>query len=105
MNPRPLVPEDIRPGVLQAAERRSLHRVLAASVLAKATRKFERDVLRTAWPGDNHAAQLQRAISNPTSTTDGAVVSPSPKRRSNTARGLVSYGSGVVGERHDSVLL
>ena len=34
-----------------------------------------------------------------------SVLSPSPKRRSNTARGLISIGLGVVGVRQETVLV
>ena len=38
------------------------------------------------------------------SATRCSVVPPSPKSRSKTTRGLFSIGSGVVGERHATVL-
>ena len=31
----------------------------------------------------------------------GSVLSPSPNSRSNTMRGLISPGSGLVSDRHD----
>jgi hypothetical protein len=34
-----------------------------------------------------------------------AAVPPSPNIRSNTLRGLISIGCGVVGVRHDSVFM
>ncbi len=35
----------------------------------------------------------------------GSVLSPSPNRRSNTARGLISIGFGVVALRQEIVLV
>ena len=64
---RALVPEDLQNG---QRERRSWHRVVAASALATLKRSNPADVLKSAWPTDQRAALILRAAQSPTSTDD-----------------------------------
>jgi hypothetical protein len=50
------------------AERRSIHRAIAAKVLALSQSKYEADFLRSAWPDDSRAAAIVKATSSPTTT-------------------------------------
>ncbi len=64
---RALVPEDLQNG---QRERRSWHRVVAASALAALKRSNPADVLKSAWPTDHRAALILRAAQSPTSTDE-----------------------------------
>lgn len=60
--PRPLVPEDLANG---AAQRRSLHRALAAVALGALGKQGTHKVLARNWPNDHMAGLITRAATSP----------------------------------------
>jgi hypothetical protein len=63
------IPLRADPAALRQAEARAIHRAVAAIALGAAQKTSPAAVLRAAWPHDDRAALVLRAVSNPIDTT------------------------------------